>query len=112
MKYEITTYKTLQGIKEIVKIKKQISTKWVIYEDNEPKYLVDLFDLTTESNAMMNSLVLCAKRSINETLRLINKKNNINLTLPKVSPLSIKLKSEEKPLDLVPIPEKWLAYSL
>ena len=63
---------------------------------------------------MMNSLVLCAKRNIDDVLKLVNKRNNINLSIPKISSLifKIKLKSEIKELDLVPLPEKWLDYSL
>jgi len=63
---------------------------------------------------MMNSLVLCAKINIEDVLKLVNKRNNINLSIPKISSLifKIKLKSEIMELDLVPLPEKWLDYSL
>lgn len=63
---------------------------------------------------MMNSLVLCTQSTISEVLEIINKKNNINLSIAKISRLGIKkkIKSVTKHLDLQPIPEKWLAYSL
>jgi hypothetical protein len=54
--YKVTTYKTLEGVKEIVST--TIPTQWVVYQKNKPKYFVDLYDLNIESNAMMNSLVL------------------------------------------------------
>ena len=109
-----TTYRTLSGTKKIIEIPNKKNTQWVIYQDNEPKYYTDFYDLEIESNAMMNSLVLCNKRSIHEVLELINKRNNINLSIPKISRLGYKkvIKSEKIELALDPIPEKWLSYSL
>lgn len=109
-----TTYRTLSGTKEIIEIPNKKDTQWVIYKDNKPTYFVDFYDLEKESNAMMNSLVLCTKRSLDEVLELINKKNNINLSVPKITRLGFKkkIKSVVKELHLEPIPEKWLGYSL
>lgn len=114
MKVEISTYRTFSGTKEIVEVLEKKKTQWVIYEGNTPKYFVDFFDLETESNAMMNSLVLCGKRSLDEVLELINKKNNKNLSVPIITKLGIKkkLKSEIIELHLEPLPEEWLSYSL
>lgn len=112
--YLATTYRTFSGIKEILEIPKKKETQWIIYQDNKPKFFVDFYDLKIESNAMMNSLVLCSKRSIQEVLELINKKNNINLSIPIISRLGIKkkVKSIVKHVDLQPLPEEWLSYSL
>ena len=114
MTFLTTTYKTLSGTKEIVEIQNKKSTQWIIYKDNKPTYFVDFYDLEKESNAMMNSLVLCEKRSIQEALVLINKRNNINLSVPKITRLGYKkvIKSEVIELNLEPLPEEWLAYSL
>ena len=109
-----TTYRTYSGIKKIIEIRQKKPKQWIIYKDDNPSYFVDFYDLEKESNCMMNSLVLCAKRSIKEVLELINKKNNINLSVPKISRLGFKKKIKSKliELDLEPIPEEWLAYSL
>ena len=114
MNFRVSTYRTFSGIKEIVEVPKNNGAKWVIYQDDKPTFFVDLFDLSIESNSMMNSLVLCAKINIEDVLKLVNKRNNINLSIPKISSLifKIKLKSEIMELDLVPLPEKWLDYSL
>ena len=114
MTFLATTYRTLSGTKEIIEPKVKKDTQWVIYKDNKPAFFVDFYDLEKESNAMMNSLVLCTKRSLDEVLELINKKNNISLSVPKITRLGFKkkLKSEERELNLGPIPEEWLAYSL
>jgi hypothetical protein len=113
MNFQISTYRTFSGIKEIVEIPRKKVTQWVIYQDNKPKFFVDFFDLEKESNSMMNSLVLCGKKSIEEVLELINKKNNIYLSIPKISKIGIqkKIKTESKELNLEALPEEWLAYS-
>lgn len=114
MTFLATTYRTLSGKKEIIELEVKKYTQWVVYSDNEPAYFVDFFDLENESNAMMNSLVLCAERTMEEALKLINKKHNINLSLPKISCLGYKKKIKSKivELNLEPIPVKWLAYSM
>lgn len=114
MKFLATTYRTLSGKKEVIEIPNKKNTQWVIYKDNQPTYYVDFYNLEIESNAMMNSLVLCTKTSLNEVLRIINKKNKINLSIPKISRLGYKKKIKSKPveLNLSPLPEEWLSYSL
>lgn len=108
-----TTYRTLSGTKKIIEIHNRKETQWVIYKDNKPAYYEDLYDLSIESNAMMNSLVLCGKRALHDVLKTINKRNNINLSLPKITKSGFKKKIKSNPIDLKlePIPEKWLAYS-
>jgi len=114
MTFLANTYRTLSGTKEIVVTLERKATQWVIYKDNKPAYFVDFYDLEKESNAMMNSLVLCTKRTIHEVLELINKRNNINLSVPVITRLGVKkiIKSRKVTLDLKPLPEEWLAYSL
>ena len=72
------------------------------------------YDLQTESNAMMNILVLCTGDPIDKVLKAINKRYNINLSIPIISRIGLyrKIKSESISLDLQPIPLKWLGYSL
>ncbi len=112
MKLVASTYRTLTGTKEVLEIPKKKSTEWVIYQDNQPKYYVDLFDLKHESNAMMNSLVLCGQRSIKEVLKIISQRNNVQLSIPEVSFLSIEISKENKEVALDFLPEEWLDYSL
>ncbi len=114
MLFQISTYRTFSGTTEVLEIPRKKNTEWVIYQDNKPKFYVDFFDLEIESNAMMNSLVLCAKRSIEDVLVMINKRNNINLSIKKISRLGIKkkVKTEVKEMELEALPEEWLSYSL
>lgn len=114
MTFLATTYRTFSGTKEIIETLEKKATQWVVYKDNKPAFFVDFYDLENESNAMMNSLVLCAKKSIQEVLEVINKKNGVNLSVPVISRLGYKklVKSKQIELNLKPIPEEWLAYSL
>ena len=114
MKVYLNTYRTFIQKKKVYEPLEAKDTQWIIYQNNVPKFYVDLFDLTVESNSMMNSLVLCSKRTLDDVLELLNKKNNINLSVPKISKFGLKKKvnSEIKELSLEPLPEKWLAYSL
>tara|TARA_B110000240_G_C13352672_1_gene390409 strand:+ start:399 stop:677 length:279 start_codon:yes stop_codon:yes gene_type:complete len=78
-----STYRTFSGIREIIEVPKNNGAKWVIYQDDKPTFFVNLFELSIESNSMMNSLVLCARKNIEDVLKLVNKRNNINLSIPK-----------------------------
>ena len=114
MNLKVNTYRTLSGIKEVIELSRKKYHQRVIYLDNKPTYFVDYYDLKVESNAMMNSLVLCTDNSLDYVLKIISKRNNINLSVPKISRIGFKkrIKSENTELDLQPIPEEWLAYSL
>jgi|TARA_B110000114_G_scaffold141636_1_gene149640 hypothetical protein len=114
MNFVTNTYITISGIKKIVEINEVKYHQKLIYQDNKPAYLVDFYDLQKESNAMMNILVLCSGNPINKVLKSINKRYNINLSIPIISRIGLqrKIKSEIIKLDLQPIPLKWLGYSL
>ena len=107
MKYKLTTYRTITGTKEILEIPKKKSTQWIIYQNDEPKYFVDCFDFKTESNLIMNNLILSERKSIDEVIKKIRKKNKIKLSLPKTPIFEFEVKSEIKELELEPLPEEW-----
>lgn len=108
MTYKLTTYKTLTGTKKILELKKRKKTEAIVYKNNEPAFHIDCFDLQTESNVIMNSLVLCQKRSINEVVKEIAIKNNVDLSIKEAPLFSIEKSFEFKELDLPPLPENWL----
>jgi ribosomal protein L30E len=112
MKFNITTYKTLIGQKNVIEIPKKKQAQWVVLENNTPKYWVDCFDLYTESNVIMNSLVIGARQSISDVLKRISKKNRVKLSVQSAPLLGYKVKTEEVVLNLEHIPENWLSYTL
>ncbi len=108
MTFKLTTYKTLKGTKEILQLKKKKSTEAIVYKDNTPSYFVDCFDLKTESNVLMNSLVLCKQRNINDVILEIGKKNNVNLSVKEAPFFSIEKSTVDTEMELPPLPEDWL----
>ncbi|TCP28330.1 hypothetical protein EV195_101506 [Tenacibaculum skagerrakense] len=108
MTFKLTTYKTLTGEKQILETKTRKSTEAVVYENNQPAYLVDCFDLQTESNVQMNYLVLCQQRSMKNVIEEIGEKNNVNLTVKEAPLFSIKKSSEDKDIELPPLPIEWV----
>ena len=107
-KFNAVTYKTLTGTKEILQIPKKKSGQWVIYQNNEPTYFVDCFDFKEESNLIMNNLILSERKTIEEVIKKIQKRNKVKLSLPKRPIIEIEVKSEIKELNLEPLPEEWL----
>ena len=108
MQFNLTTYKTLTGKKEIIEVKRERSSQAVIYKDDEPTYFVDCYDLHTEVNVLMNSLVLCQKKCIKSVVKNIGEKNNVNIYIKNTPLFTIGSTSETIELDLPPLPEEWL----
>ncbi|CAM1340112.1 hypothetical protein [Tenacibaculum amylolyticum] len=108
MTFKLTTYKTLTGKKQILETKTKKSTEAIVYQDDQPAYLVDCFDLQTESNVQMNYLVLCQQRSMRDVINEIAEKNNVNLSLKEAPAFSIKKTSVDQELELPPLPVDWV----
>lgn len=109
MTYKLTTYKTLTGTKQILELPKKKRTEAIIYKDNTPTYHVDCFDLQTESNVIMNSLVLGQKKSISDVVKEIAQKNNVNISVKEAPLFSIEKSHELTEIELPPLPENWLS---
>ncbi|WP_299124443.1 hypothetical protein [uncultured Tenacibaculum sp.] len=108
MEFKLTTYKTIRGTKEILELKDYKATEAIIYKDGSPRFYVDCFDLCTESNVIMNSMVLCRQQKLKEVIKEIGRMNKVNISIQKAPFFSIKKKVEFKKLELPPLPKKWL----
>lgn len=108
MTFKLTTYKTLTGTQKILELPKRKNTEAVIYLNDKPTFHVDCFDLQTESNLKMNSLVLAQKRSISEVIKEVAEKNNVNLCVKEAPLFSVKRESTITEMELPPLPEAWL----
>ena len=108
MKYKLTTYRTLTGTKEVLEIPKKKSGQWIIYQNDEPTYFVDCFDFKKESNLILNNLILSERKTIDQVVKRIRKMKKVDIYLPKTPIFEIEVKSEEKELELQPLPEAWL----
>jgi hypothetical protein len=108
MKYRLTKYKTLIGKKEILELTEDAYGQWIIYQNKKPMYHINCFDFKAKSNQILNTMLLAQQKTIDEVLRIINKRNRTNLTIEKAPLLEIKVDSEIKELDLKPIPLEWV----
>ncbi|KAB1158870.1 hypothetical protein F7018_07125 [Tenacibaculum aiptasiae] len=108
MEFKLITYKTIRGTKKILELKNYKATEAIIYKDGSPCFYVDCFDLRTESNVILNSMVLCRQQKLKEVIKEIGRINKVNISVQKVPFFSIKTKIEFKELDLPPLPKEWL----
>ena len=110
--YKLTTYRTLTGSKKILELRKKRAGQWIIYQNESPAYFVDCFDFKEESNLILNNLILSERNTIDDVLKKIKKEKKIKLSLQKPPIVEIEIKSEVKELDLQPLPEEWLHFSV
>lgn len=109
MKYKLTKYKTLTGNKEILELTEDAYGQWIIYQNKQPMFHINCFDFKTESNQILNGMLLAQRKTIKEVLGIINKRNRTNLTIEKAPFLEIKVDSTIKELDLEPLPLEWVS---
>ena len=109
MKFKLTTYRTLTGTKEILQLPKKKSGQWIIYQNREPAYFVDCFDFNEESNLILNNLILSERKTIDDVIKTICRNKNVKLTVPKIPLFEIEIKTQERELELQPLPEEWLS---
>ena len=108
MKYKTTRYKTLMGVIEVLEFVDNDYGQWIVYQDKKPKFHINCFDFSSESNQLLNNWVLSKQRSIDQVLNIINRRNNINLTLKKTPLFVLKAESETTEISLKPLPLEWL----
>ena len=109
MKYKLTKYKTLRGNKEILELTENAYGQWIVYQNKKPRFHINCFDFESESNQILNSMLLAQQKTIDEVLSIINKKNQTNLTIEKAPFLEIKVDSTIKEFHLKPIPLEWVS---
>ena len=109
MKYKLTTYKTLTGNKQILELTEDAYGQWIIYQNKQPMFHVNCFDFESESNQILNSLLLSQQKSIADVIDSINRKNDIKLSIEKAPFLEIKVDSTLKELNLEPLPIEWVS---
>lgn len=109
MKYKLTKYKTLTGNKEILELTEDAYGQWIIYQNKQPMFHVNCFDFNTESNQILNGMLLTQQKPIDEVLSMINKRNRTNLSIEKAPFLEIKVDSRIKELNLEPLPVEWVS---
>ncbi len=96
------------GVIEVLEFVDNDYGQWIVYQDKKPKFHINCFDFSSESNQLLNNWVLSKQRSIDQVLNIINRRNNINLTLKKTPLFVLKAESETTEISLKPLPLEWL----
>jgi hypothetical protein len=97
--YRQTTYYTLTGLKKLIDLGDQNDGEWIVYEDGQPKYHVEVFS---------ELRLLLKKEKIETILDTISKANDVNLSLGKRPLIEIVKETKLVTLDLGPLPESWV----
>ena len=72
-------------MKEVLEFVENDYGQWIVYQDNKPKFHIDCFDYSSESNRLLNDWIPSKQRSVDQVLNSINRRNHINLTLKRLS---------------------------
>jgi len=109
MIYKKTTYSSIVGKKEIVELANKKDGQWIIYNKKKPAYHVDCYDFFTESNLKLNDLIFDRRLSIDEIVKELNKKNNLELSVVRPRFFETKKSYETVELNLEPLPLEWVS---
>lgn len=107
--YRVVTYYSLRGLIEFVDLGEYSYGQWIIYDDEIPKYHVNIFDKSFESNIRLSKLLENTQETIESILLKINSKENTKLSLGQRPVLEVIKKSELVNLKLEPLPENWVS---
>ena len=109
MKYKLTRYKSIISNKLILELTKETYGQCVICQNKKPKFHIDCFDFKSESNQILNSLLLSKQQTIEEVLSRINKKENISLSIEKPKFYERAVDSKIKEIELESLPLEWVS---
>lgn len=108
MNCKLITYKTLSGEKKIARYEEKSSGKWIIYQNKQPKYHLDCFDLKSETGLLLNDLLFSEKKTIKQIVREVNKKYGTSLSIEKPPLIEIVKDRTIEDVQLETFPAKWL----
>lgn len=108
MNCKLITYKTLLGKKKIARYEEKTSGKWIIYEDKQPKYYLDCFDLKSETGLLLNDLLFSEKKTIKQILKEVNKRHQTRLSVEKPPMIEIIRDTVIEDIELKEFPAIWL----
>ena len=110
MKYRKNKYLTLKGKIQEVILPDSTYGEWIVYENNEPKFHVNIFNYNSKSDNLVNVFMTESKSDFKDILTDINKRFNKNLTLSLKKNIGIKLSSKLVESDLSSLPFEWIEH--
>lgn len=108
MKYQVTTYYSGFNKSQKIELSDQSYGEWIIYENRLPKYHVNLFDKSNESNKLLFELINNKGIDFEKILDQINKENNAHLCLTNDNIFYLWKRTITQELRLPPIPVNFI----
>ena len=100
---------TLNGKIQEVTLPDSAYGEWIIYENNEPKYHVNVFNHESKSDCLVFVLINENKFKFKNILAEINNQFKTNLTLSSKTNFGIKINSKLIEFKLSSLPFEWIA---
>jgi len=110
MKYRRNKYLTLKGKIQEVILPDSTYAGWIVYENNEPIFYVNIFNYKSKSDNLVNVIITESESDFNDILTDINKRFNRNLTLSLKKNIAIKISSKLMESDLSSLPFEWIEH--
>ena len=110
MKYRTNKYLTLKGKIEEISLPDSAYGEWIIYENGEPKFHVNIFNFESKSDCLVNVIMAESNMEFKSILKDINERFKRNLNLSSKTNFGIKLNSKLIESELGSLPFEWLEH--
>jgi hypothetical protein len=110
MKYRINKYLTLNGKIQEVTLPDSAYGEWIVYENNEPKFHVNIFNYESKSDCLIFVFMNESKSEFKNILTDINNRFKRNLTLSSKTNFGIKINSRLVESELGSLPFEWIEH--
>ena len=108
MEYKINIYRTYFGEIEEITLPDSTYGEWLLYENNEVRFHVDLFNYQSKSDCLLNILISENELRFEDIINDINKRFQIKLRLFSKPRFSVKINSKSKDFNLGSLPFEWV----
>jgi hypothetical protein len=105
--YQIITFQTAVGRFHFVELGNHVYGEWIIYENDIPKFHIDLFSGNTDSDHLVKQLIETENKGIEGIIKAINSSLNLNLSFRKRPKKEWIVETKLKAFDLKPLPIQW-----
>ncbi|TQI71192.1 hypothetical protein JM79_2119 [Gramella sp. Hel_I_59] len=108
MHYRVKIYRTIFGEVEEITLPDSTYGEWMLYENNEVIFHVNLSNYKSKSDCLINILISINELNLEDIIADINERFQIKLRLFSKPRFSIKINSKSKDLDVGSLPFEWI----
>jgi hypothetical protein len=107
--HQTTTFQTEAGTFDFVELGNHVYGEWIIYENDIPKFHINVFGGNTDSDRLIKRLMEKENKSIEGIIKAINSSFNLNLSFGKRPKKEWIVETKLKAFDLKPLPIQWFS---